>query len=108
MSDMKANKNKAITRMIQEEKQAIRHMVSKARFLKLQQSRASAVTMERKLNWTKIAKGGRVVPRSKAEVVITIRSKDTGKVIEQYKSNSLQSIQSKQDYYNAIYRVEMI
>lgn len=96
-------KRRNLNNILQGERNDLRVMRSKADFLKRVRQGNPDLICQRVLNWEKRAKGGQIVPRKKAEIVLTFMVKDTGEVLETYKTNALSSMNNRLDHYMALY-----
>jgi len=92
---MKVNLNDA--------KSELRLYRSKSDHLKRVRQGNNPVLCERQLVWTKRVKGGAVVPRKKAQVVLNSIDTITGQVLETYKTNALSSVNNRIDHYRALH-----
>ena len=91
---MKVNLNDA--------KSELRLYRSKSDHLKRVRQGNNPVLCERQLVWTKRVKGA-VVPRKKAQVVLSFIDTITGQVLETYKTNALSSVNNRLDHYRALH-----
>ena len=92
---MKVNLNDA--------KSELRLYRSKSDHLKRVKQANNPVRCLRGLLWTKRVKGGAVVPRKQAQVVLTFLDTVTGQVLETYRTNALSSVNNRLDHYRALY-----